>query len=249
MPSVHKRGNDWLMGAPEQSFGRMRVRVQILLTTLLILTNVIGAGIVFGLTFLITPGNGPSVRFLTTLAIAVPVYVAVAVLIGASTVTVSALRALRWALEEREPTAEERRTALGLPLRLTLIQSSLWLGATILFPVLALIAQPEAALSSGFAVGIAGLVVSAIAYLITEFSLRPVAARALASRAIEDKLGAGVQRGMLTFWGLGTAAPVLGLVVSAIISLTRDESNATRLSFVVLGLALVVWCSVCSSRS
>lgn len=240
MASVYRRGNDWLMGSPEQPFLRLRIRVQVLLTTLLVLTNVVGAAIVFGLTFLITPGDGPSRSYLTALAIAVPVYVVAAVLIGASTVTVSALRALRWALEEREPTPDERRIALRLPLRMTLIQSLLWFGGVIVFGTIAIIVQPGAALSAFFAVGIAGLVVSAIAYLVTEFALRPVAARALAGRSNTDDLGAGVQRRMVVFWGLGTGAPVLGLVVAAVIALTIDDASVTRLAYVVVGLAAVV---------
>ncbi|KQV76156.1 hypothetical protein ASC61_14745 [Aeromicrobium sp. Root344] len=240
MASVYRRGNDWLVGSPEQPFTRLRARVQVLLTTLLILTNVIGAGIVFGLTFLITPGEGPSSSYLTALAIAVPVYVVGAVVIGASTVTVSALRALRWALEEREPTDAERRTALRLPLRLTLIQSLLWFGGVIVFGTLAIVIQPGAAVSAFFAVGIAGVVVSAIAYLVTEFALRPVAARALAGRSSTDRLGAGVQRRMIVFWSLGTGAPVLGLVVAASIALTIDDPSVTRLSWVVAGLAVVI---------
>ncbi|MEV7395989.1 adenylate/guanylate cyclase domain-containing protein [Aeromicrobium sp. NPDC092404] len=240
MASVYRRGNDWLVGSPEQPFVKLRIRVQVLLTVLLVLTNVIGAGIVFGLTFLITPGEGPSTAYLTALAIAVPVYVLAAVVIGASTVTVSALRAMRWALEEREPTDDERRTALRLPLRLTLIQSQLWFGGVIVFGVLALVVQPEGALSAFFAVGIAGVVVSAIAYLLTEFALRPVAARALAGRSSTDRLGAGVQRRMIVFWSLGTGAPVLGLVVAAVVALTIEEASVTRLAFVVAGLAAVV---------
>jgi adenylate cyclase len=174
------------------------------------------------------------------LAIAVPVYVLAAVVIGAGTVTVSALRAMRWALEEREPTDDERRIALRLPLRLTLIQSLLWFGGVIVFGTIALVVQPGAALSAFFAVGIAGLVVSAIAYLVTEFALRPVAARALAGRSSTDRLGAGVQRRMIVFWSLGTGAPVLGLVVAAVIALTIDDASVVRLAYVVAGLAAVV---------
>lgn len=240
MAAVHRWGSDWLLGPPDQPSRRLRARVQVLLTVLLILTNVIGAGIVFGLTFLITPGGGPDSTYLAGLAIAVPVYVGVAVIVGASLVTVSALRALRWVRDDDEPTAEERRIALRLPWRMTLIQSGLWSGGTVVFTVLALSLQPEAALSALFAVGIAGLVVCAIAYLITEFALRPIAARALAGRAATDELGAGVERKMVIFWCLGTASPVLGLVVASVIALTRDDIDITRLAFVILGLAAVV---------
>nr|MCW2727891.1 hypothetical protein [Aeromicrobium sp.] len=238
--TVRRLGSDWLVGPPDQPSDRLRIRVQVLLTTLLISTNVIGAAIVFGITFLVTPGGGPNAGYLGALAIAVPVYVGVAVVIGASIVTVSALRALRWSIEDKAPTVEERRTTLRLPWRLTLIQTVLWLGGLVIFTVLAVIKQPEAVLGAVFAVGIAGLVVSAIAYLFTEFVLRPVAARALQGRADAGEMGAGVERRMLLFWGLGTAAPVLGLVVAALAAITRDDTSIKRLAFIVLGLAAVV---------
>jgi len=237
---VHRPGSDWLVGPPDQPIGRLRIRVQVLLTILLVSTNVIGAAIVFGITFLVTPGGGPNAGYLAALAIAVPVYVGVAVVIGAGTVTVSALRALRWTIEDRVPDADERRTTLRLPWRLTLIQTVLWLGGLVIFTVLAAVKQSEAVLGAVFAVGIAGLVVSAIAYLFTEFALRPVAARALQGRADAGEMGAGVARRMLLFWGLGTAAPVLGLVVAALAAITRDDTSIKRLAFIVLGLAAVV---------
>jgi adenylate cyclase len=237
---VHRFGTDWLLGPPDQPSGRLRVRVQLLLTTLLVGTNVIGAAIVFGLTFLVTPGDGPTTEYLTALAIAVPVYVLSAVVIGASLVTVSALRALRWVLEDEEPSAEERRAALRLPWRMTLIQLVLWLGGVVVFAAVAAVAQPEAVLGAVFAVGIAGLVVGAIAYLFAELALRPVAARALAGRTDAGETGPGVARRMLLFWGLGTAAPVVGLVVAALAALVRDDTSATRLASIVLGLAGVV---------
>jgi adenylate cyclase len=232
--------SEWLVGPPDQPSDRLRVRVQVVLTTLLISTNVIGAAIVVGITFLVTPGGGPNAAYLGALAIAVPVYVGAAVVIGASIITVGALRALRWSIEDQEPTLEERRTTLRLPWRLTLVQSALWLGGLVIFTALAAATQREAVLGAVFAVGIAGLVVSAIAYLFTEFVLRPVAARALQGRADEGEMGAGVERRMLLFWGLGTAAPVLGLVIAALAAITRDDTSIKRLAFIVLGLAAVV---------
>lgn len=240
MTRVHLLGADWVLGSPDQPGPRLRVRVQLMLTTLLVATNVIGAAVVFGITFLVTPGDGPNAAYLGALAIAVPVYVAVAVVVGASAVTVSALHALHWAVADQVPTAEERRTALRLPWRLTLIQSALWLVGVVIFTAIAAAQQPEAVLGAVFAVGIAGLVVSAIAYLFTELALRPIAARALAGRADAGEMGAGVARRMLVFWGLGTAAPVLGLVVAALAAESRDDTSIDRLAFIVLGLASVV---------
>ena len=47
---------------------------------------------------------------------------------------------------------------------------------------------------------------------------------------------------MLLFWGLGTGAPVAGLVVVAILTLTLGEVSLTKLAIVVLVLGGVVLC-------
>ena len=88
------------------------MRVQVLLTVLLVSTNLVGAGIVFVLSTLVIPSPPPNDALTLALAIGVPVYVGVAVVIGASLGHRSRLRALRWATEEQTPTREERLTAL-----------------------------------------------------------------------------------------------------------------------------------------
>lgn len=238
MKPAYKIRNRWL-GPPEQSVSRLRVRVQLLLTTLLVLTNVIGASIVFGLAYLLVPG-GPSVRYLATLAIVTPIYVTAAVVIGVTTVTARAFRALQWARDERAPNLMERQNALRLPWQMTLIQGGLWLFAMVMYTLLAAFTQPAAVLGAMFSVGIAGVVVCAVSYLFSEFALRPFAARALAGRTGEEELGAGVERRMVVFWGLGTAAPLLGLGIAAVVALTTRESSVERLAFIVIGLSGVV---------
>lgn len=229
-----------LLGPVEQGPRRLRVRVQVLLTVLLIVTNVVGAIVVAALTVVIIPGEEINHRFGVAMAIATPTYVLVAVLFGATYGTVSAIRGLRWAMAEDEPTDAERRAALRLPWRLSIMQASLWGTAAVLYTGLAIVLQPAAVLSVAFAVVIAGLVVSTIAYLIAEFVLRPVAARALAGHEHVRPSGMGVQRRLLIFWGLGTAAPVLGLVVGAIVVLTVPQASTSQFAIVVLGLSGVI---------
>ena len=229
-----------LLGPVEQQAGQLRTRVQSLLTILLVSTNLVGAVIVFVLSTFVLPGPPPNHAMTLALAIGVPVYVGVAVIVGASVGTTISLRALRWATQEQTPSREERLTALKVPWYLTLIQASLWLGATVLFTVLALVLQPARALTTVFAVGITSVVVSAIAYLLSEFSLRPIAARALAEETQVEASVFGVRRRMLIFWSLGTGAPVVGLVVTAVLALTVRDVSATKLAGVMLALGAVV---------
>ena len=231
-----------LLGRADQSAHRLRVRIQVLLTVLLVSTNLIGAGIVFVLSTLVIPSPDANRGTVLSLAIGVPVYVGLAVFVGASWGTAGSIKALRWSIEDREPTEEERVAALGVPWFLTRIQVGLWLGATALFTLMSALFQPDRAITTALTIGIATLVVGGIAFLLTEFTLRPVAARALAGAERIDVHGIGVRRRMVLFWALGTGAPVAGLVVVAILALTAGDISLTKLSVVVLVLGAVVLC-------
>jgi adenylate cyclase len=229
-----------LLGSADQTPKRLRVRIQLLLTAMLVTTHVIGAGVVFVLSALVLPTEALNHASVVSLAITVPTYVGVAVLVGGFWGTISSLRGLRWALEGRTPSARERRTALRTPIRLTWIQGGLWFVAVVLFTVQALVLQPGRALGTAFSIFISGLVVSTIAYLQAEFVLRPIAAQALTGHARGRRGMTGVQARMLLFWGIGTAAPVAGLAIVAVVALTSAEMSKDRLAIIALALSGVV---------
>ncbi|MFD9894875.1 adenylate/guanylate cyclase domain-containing protein [Amycolatopsis sp. NPDC059027] len=231
-----------LLGPAGQDGQTLRIRIQVLLTITLIVANLIGAGVVVVLSVLVVPSAGIESRTLSVWAIATPVYICAAVAVGAVWGTRDAFRALRWVTEQRVPDAGERRAALRVPLRLTLVQLSLWGLATVLFTVLAAILQPNLVAAIGFTVGFAGIVVCANAYLLGEFALRPIAARALTGAAWHSA-GAGIGLRMLLFWCLGTGVPVAGLVTVAVFALARQDVSATKLAVtvVVLGVVAIVF--------
>jgi adenylate cyclase len=231
-----------VLGSSDQSARSLRIRVQLLLTALLVSTNVISAGMVVVISIFVLPSETPSRNMVVALAIAVPVYVGVAVVVGATIGTAMSLRALRWATEDREPDPADRRTALRVPVRLTILQAGMWLAATMLFTLLSVILQPERALATGLTVGIAGIVGCGIAYLLTEFTLRPISARALAAAPLTDRpRGVGVGDRMVIFWFVGTGAPVVGLLVGALRALTGDDDiTRTQLAVVCLVVCGVV---------
>ena len=242
MTSRRAAFGSWLLGPADQTPRQLRVRVQLLLTSLLITTNVVGAAVVAALALVIIPGAAPNRSMTIALFISVPAYVLVAVLFGATYGTLRTMRALRWVTEGREPTERDRKRALQLPWRLSVMQLLLWAFALTVFTPLAVALQPAATLSTSAAIVIAGLVVSTIAYLLAEFVLRPISARALAGQdgAGMRPQGLGVKGRLLGFWSIGTAAPTLGLVLAAVIALVHPNSSATQLAVVVLGLTGVI---------
>jgi len=230
-----------LLGPEIQDLKVLRVRIQIWLTVLLVGTNVIGAAILVALNLLIIPGGGPSRELWLAMAVAVPVYVLIAVIFGATLITRKTITRLRWVTEGQTPTARQRRDALRLPWRITRVQFALWLGAAFLFPGIAVVVQPGAALPIASGVVIAGLVTGAFAYLLTEFVLRPVAAKALEDQGDGRLIVAGVRRKMVLFWLVGTGAPALGLIMAAIVALIHPEDvTLKQYAWAICALAVIV---------
>ncbi|WP_026424233.1 adenylate/guanylate cyclase domain-containing protein [Actinokineospora inagensis] len=221
-----------LLGRVDQSRAALRVRVQGLLTVTLVSANLIGAVVAVVLSTLVVPG--PTTANPTWLVIAVPSYVVAALIGGSVWGTRRVLKALRWAIEDREPTDKDRRATLRVPLRLTQMQAFLWGLATVLFTGITAFVQPELSYTVAFTTSFAGIVVCANAYLLSEFSLRPVSARALGDEPLG---GTGVQLRMLLFWCLGTGVPVAGLLVVAVFAMVRD--NVTRLAVAVIVLTVI----------
>jgi len=226
-----------LLGPAEESTQTLRVRVQVLVTIALVSANVIGAAIVAVLSTLIIPTPPLTARTLTALEVAVPGYVVAGLVVGCWWGTRRALATLRWALERREPTETESTAALRVPLHLTLVQAGLWGIAIPVFAVLLGLVQPALLLTVPATIAATGVVVCANAYLLGQFALRPVAARALSDERPDRLLGAGVHVRMLLFWCLGTGVPVVGSIMIALLELVHGGMTPTRLAvtMVVLG--------------
>lgn len=230
----------WLLGSDELGIRRLRWRLQVLLTTVVVSANAIGALIVAALVFVIIPGEQVNRPFMIALAISGPTYTLLALLFGAIYGTHISIRTLRWAINENVPTAKERRDALRLPWRLSRLQAVLWTLGTVPITILAIILQPAAILSLIFAIVIAAMVVSTISYLLAEFILRPVAARALIHEPSIRTRRLGLRRRLLLFWGLGTGAPVMGLMIGGLVVLVVPEASSRQFAIVVLGLCAVI---------
>ncbi|MDT9592426.1 adenylate/guanylate cyclase domain-containing protein [Nocardioides zeae] len=230
-----------LLGRPDQSARALRVRVQVLLTFILLVANLVGAVVVVALLLLVRPDEPLRDGYWLAHVIAVPVYVAVAVLVGTVTITRRLLAALLWARENRPPTEAEQRATLRAPLAAMVRQGGLWAAAVVLFTGLAVVLQPSLALTEGIAVSVAGVIVCAISLLWTEFVLRPITARALSAGVPPRRRGSGVRRRLVVFWAVGTGVPVAVLMLAALLALTGDEQlGLTRLAVVVMVLGGVV---------
>ncbi|MEU8223048.1 adenylate/guanylate cyclase domain-containing protein [Kribbella sp. NPDC048915] len=230
----------WLLGPVDQSPRRLRLRMQILMTTFSIATNLIGALVVFVLAVFVLPGP-PLVDQLELVdAIVIPAYLVLAILIGCVLCLRQTRRVTGWIDLERPATPREQIATLQLPLRITMIQVLLWFGAAVLFTIMTLVLQPENALRIALTVVDGMIITCSVSYLLTEFALRPVAARALADSSPPPRLlAAGLKARTVFFWAVGSGVPVAGLMVAAVLALVERDVTATRLSVVILALGIV----------
>jgi adenylate cyclase len=213
---------------------------------LMIGANVIGAVIVFVVVRWILPlpvVDDPSSAQRTNL-IALAAYLVFAVPVG----TLWVLRLLRpvqgWLRADRAPSEAEQRVALLTPAREIVVHGSLWALGGVTFTALNLTYDGHLALIVGITVGLAATATCAVAYLLAQRMLRPVAARALAEHVPDDPALPGIATRILLTWALGTGVPVLGLTLvgagdlTGVLDASSDRLAATAVS--LGGIALIV---------
>jgi adenylate cyclase len=241
---VDRPFGSWLLGNGDEDGNRMRIRVRWLLAGSLFVANLVGMTVAMVLATLVIPG--PKVfqdKFAAINFIAVPMYIGVAWAGIIALGIVTGLRVLRWATQSAEGVEldeRQRRATLRLPLDLTVIQAVGWGLGLVLFTLLYGIADPEMIPKLIFSIVLSGTVTCANAYLLSEFALRPIAARALSAGPPLRRSAVGVTIRTLLFWGIGTAAPVIGAMAVAISALYRGEVTKQQLIITVLALGAVV---------
>jgi adenylate cyclase len=232
----------WLLGPEDEGTGRLWLRVQILLAVTQIIANLVGTVLVTLLLALVIPGRPVLTSDLASLNfIAVPVYVLAALVAGWIVGATLTRSALRWFLEGRDPGRKERIATLRLPWKLTSISAVLWIIGTALFTVLYGLVDSELIAKVLLTSLMAGIVVCANSYLLSEFALRPVAARALSASPPRRAIGVGITMRTLLIWLLG-GMPVAGMMIVALFAVIRKNTSVTGLGVAVLvlgGIALV----------
>ena len=212
---------------------------QVVVAVVIVVTNLVGAVTVVLLATEVVPlpsvAHAAHVRTVNILLAAV--YVVGAVVVGVVVGIRGLLGLRRWLVEERPATAAEQRVVLRAPLRLFVVQETLWVVAALLFGSFDATYSAAMGLRVGVTVALTGTSTSACAYLLTERVLRSAAVRALATRVPERLVIPGVATRAVLAWALGTGVPVAGLVVVGGVRLAGSGASSSELatSMVVLG--------------
>jgi adenylate cyclase len=232
------------------SLSDLERRLAVPYAALMIGSNVIGAAIVFALVRWVLPlppvSDPDHVQRVNVLALAG--YLVFAVPAGLGLVLWLLRPVLAWLRADRSPTPGEQRAVLLTPAREVLVHGALWALGALVFTLINLRYSHDLALIVAITVGLAGAATCAVAYLLAQRVLRPVAARALADRVPDHPALPGIAARILLTYLLGTGVPVLGvtLVGAGVLTGVLDASADRLATTAVLlgGVALVVGLAV-----
>ncbi|MEO5875727.1 MAG: adenylate/guanylate cyclase domain-containing protein [Streptosporangiaceae bacterium] len=221
-------------GAPQT---RLELRIRWLLAIVVLVANGAGAAIVLVFTQLVIPSPDGMPHYAETVNLisflAYPVVAGPAALLWGLRVFAPVRRLVR---DGGIPDREQRHAVLLGPARLTVIQGTLWLLGAVGWTILNAFYSPLMALKMGMTCLLGAITTLAIVYLLAERLLRPAAALVLAVKAPrEHKLSRVTSRSMIA-WALGTAVPLLGIVVVAIVAYTDPNFDAIEASRTILVL-------------
>lgn len=230
----------WLLGRPEESQSRRRIRIQIILTFFILFTNILGIGVSLLLNTVAIPVPSVFTDAPAWLTFGVvPAYMLLALVFGTAWITSTTVGSLRWAIEERGPTRDDQRNVFHAPARVAKKMLLLWGVGTALLTLLYGLQDSAFIPRFLFAVGFPGIVVATACYMITEFSLRPIAAQALEAGRPPRRLAHGVMGRTMTVWLLSSGVPVLGILLLAVFALSLQNLSATQFAVAVMIIALV----------
>ncbi|MFC0314712.1 adenylate/guanylate cyclase domain-containing protein [Gordonia phosphorivorans] len=245
-PRISRDYGSILLGSADQDTRRVRIRIQVLLTAALIFANLVGVVIAVSLGAVGIPEPSFLRRDLLLInVVGIPVYAAVALLIGAAVGTVIVTRGLRWSINDQIPTPVDVRRTFAARRRLMWLQFVLWLGAAILFGFLYGSVDTELIPKAVLITVMCALVVVAIANLLTDLLLRPVSAKIL--QAGLSWRGSSVRSRALSAWLVGTGVPLVGIFLVVFFAAFSPETSkmnvfvaVTVLAGVAVGVGMLV---------
>lgn len=210
-------------------------RVRLLLGVVVVLANVGGAAVVLVLVAFVLPRDGVAdqvpVRIYNLGVLAL--FLATAVPLG----LYWGRRRFTVARRSKDPDRAARMIVLHGPGRIVQILALLWLSAVGLFGGLNLSYSGRLAFSVSATTAIGGVTTCALCYLLVERILRRSAARVLSGAPPKRRrFVTGVMLRSVGFWALGTAVPMIGLMLSGLVALIYRDSSPTQLAITILAI-------------
>jgi adenylate cyclase len=151
---------------------------------------------------------------------------------------------VHWLRAGRAPGTGEQQRTLRAPVRLLVVQASLWSVGAAVFLALNLQYSTRLAVAVGITILLGGAVTCSLGYLLAERILRPVTELALAAQVPEEPALPGIRARVLLAWALGTGAPVLGLFLvggTELVGISEESGDRLAATMVYLGAVALIF--------
>ncbi|MCP2339049.1 adenylate/guanylate cyclase domain-containing protein [Actinomadura rupiterrae] len=231
-------------GWPEDSRPQIARRARVLVTLATGLANLGGALVVLVFTLIVPNPGGQSPHRMQAVNVWVfTAYVVLAVPVGLLLGERFFRRVRRLVDKHEEPDRRERALLLYGPLRLMAVHLTLWAVGTVGWVLINLPFSALVAVKLGLTSLLGGLTTCTIVYLLAERLLRRSVTTALRAGTPRRTGLPGVVARSVLAWALGTAVPILGLIVLAVGSFVLNRVTVHSFAVAVLalgGTALVV---------
>ncbi|MFG2001101.1 adenylate/guanylate cyclase domain-containing protein [Spirillospora sp. NPDC048911] len=231
-------------GRPGDSRGQIVRRARLLVTVSTGLANLVGALVVLLFTVIVPNPDGPvSDRLALINFLVFGAYVIAAVPVGLVLGERFFRRARRLVELDRAPDKRERLLLLYGPLRLMAVHLTLWGIGTVGWVIINAPFDALLAVKLGLTSLLGGLTTCTVVYLLSERILRRAVTTALHTGMPQHTGLPGVVARSVLAWALGTAVPILGLIVLAVGSFLLARVTVRDFALAVLalgGIALVV---------
>lgn len=228
-----------LLGSAGERGLKQRIRIQTLLTSFIVLANLIGVLLAVVLASVGIPEPDIFQADLWWVNfIAIPIYLVVAFLVGISLGTFVVVRDLRWAIEDRVPTDKDVKRFRRAPRRLVMVQALLWGTGTVMFTIMYGVIDPNIIPKAAFVIGMSGIVVIAFSQLLIELALRPVAADVI-NAGYRRRKRSGVRARSVVSWMVGSGIPIVGIILVVSFGAFRGDTSKTDLFVGVTVLGLI----------
>ncbi|MBM7366149.1 adenylate/guanylate cyclase domain-containing protein [Gordonia hydrophobica] len=227
-----------LLGRVDEGGRKQRIRIQLLMTSTIVIAQVIGIVIAIALATVGIPDPSFLRRDLIWVNfVAIPIYIVGALLIGVLVGTIMTVRSLRWSIDDRVPTRQDVKRTVWARRRLTALQGLLWVGAAVLIGVWYGVVDAHLIVKAVLIVLMSGLVVIAIVNLFLDVLLRPVYAKIV--QADFQVRASTVRSRAVNAWLIGTGVPLSGIFILTLFAALGQSVSVTSFFISVTVLVLV----------
>jgi adenylate cyclase len=167
-------------------------------------------------------------------AITLAVYLAIALPVASMWSKRELHRSVTWLLEGREPAESEQRRTLAEPWHLAAQGMAFWVGAAAIWTAISIQSH-----SAGYAARVAlsillgGLTTSGVTYLLVEWTMRPIAQRALEGNVPERNLAPGIGLRLLLAWAIGADVFLLMIGLTYVGRPANQPPSAAAIWFII----------------